>query len=93
MMTNNSQIEFYKYLNGDISILDIENFVYNQSDLEEQMDAGVYFELIGFNFKDSKSEDQLKRLILDKVIEEGNYEKWKLIKLLSVFLTDKKKYT
>ena len=51
------------------------------------MDAETYIDLVGFNYKDL-SERKLEKLILDKIVEEGNYEKWKLIELLSSFLVD-----
>lgn len=87
-ITENNIIEFYKFLNGDTNLLDIETFVYNQRDLEQQLGKEIYLELISFDFKDKNAEDNLRQFILHHIVSEGQFETWKLRLILNNFLTD-----
>ena len=49
---NKNKTEFYKFLNGEKSIEELENFIYSQTDLEQQLDSETYLKLIEMNFKD-----------------------------------------
>lgn len=87
-ITDNNIVEFYKFLNGDINHLDIETFVYKQTDLEEQLGKEIYSELISFDFKDKNVNIDLRQFIFKHIAPEGQYETWKLKSLLNSFLTD-----
>jgi hypothetical protein len=91
-MIDNYKLEFYKYLNGDISVADIESYIFKQTtDLEQRLDTETFFNLINLNFKDQNIKTCLKAFILEQIVQEGEFETWKLKKLLNDFLTDNKK--
>ncbi|WP_461787756.1 hypothetical protein [Pedobacter sp.] len=87
-MTNENIIEFYKFLNGDTSLLEMETFVYTETDLEQQLNKDIYLELINFNFNDKNSSYQLRQFIFQHIAPEGEFETWKLKSLLYAFLAD-----
>lgn len=87
-LSDENNIEFYKFLNGDISVCDLEKFIYNQSDLEQQLDKDTYLELISLDFKDKHVIAALADFIKKKVVEEGQFETWNLRNILNSFLTD-----
>ena len=81
---------FFKFLNNEISIENFETNIYNQSELESQLEQNTFQELLEFNYRNEKSNSELKKIIIEKVIGKGQFEKWKLMKLLSNFITDVK---
>jgi len=87
-ITDNNIIEFYKFLNGDKNLLDIETFVYKQTDLEQQLGNEIYLELINFDFKDKNAIDLFRQFIFQNISPEGEFETWKLKLLLNYLLTD-----
>ena len=87
-LSQKNKIEFYKFLNGDINVSDLENFIYKQSDLEQQLDKDTYLELISLDFKDKYAVATLPDFIKKKIIDEGRFETWKLRNLLNAFLID-----
>ncbi|AXE20121.1 hypothetical protein DR864_21400 [Runella rosea] len=90
-VSDNNKIEFYKFLNGDKSVEDLENFIYSQPDLEQQLGSETYFNLIELNFKDKYNIAKLPDLIKTRIIEEGQFETWKLKRILNDFLTQPEK--
>lgn len=52
IVTEAYKIEFYKFLNGDSSLREIEAFVFEQIDLEQKLGRGIYEELLSFDFQD-----------------------------------------
>jgi hypothetical protein len=86
-----NKIEFYKFLNGEKSIEDLENFIYSQLDLEQQLGNETYLNLIELNFKDKYDKVKLSDLITNKIIEEGQFETWKLRRILNDFLNEPEK--
>src|SRR5688572_33498305 len=80
--------EFYKFLIGDTSISGFEKLIYSHPDWEQDLGEDKYFELINFDFKDKNSTVRLKELILSCIVEEGEFETWKLKTLLSKFIED-----
>ncbi len=93
MMTvsENNKTKFYKFLNGDSSIEDLENFIYLQTDLEQQLDSETYLNLIEMNFKDKYVKAKLQEFIRNKIIEEGKFVTWKLKNILNDFLAQPEK--
>ncbi|HWB28274.1 MAG TPA: hypothetical protein VG738_22530 [Chitinophagaceae bacterium] len=87
-LSDENKIEFYKFLNGDISVSDLEKFIYKHSDLEQQLDKDIYLELISLDFKDKYVIATLPDFIKKNIIEEGQFETWKLRNVLNTFLTD-----
>jgi len=90
-VSDNNKIEFYKFLNGNKSVEDLENFIYSQPDLEQQLDSGTYLNLIKLNFKDKYDKAKLQDLIKNRIIEEGQFETWKLKRILNDFLNQSEK--
>lgn len=90
-VSDKNKIEFYKFLNGDKSVEDLENFIYSQPDLEQQLDSETYLNLIKLNFKDKYDKAKLQDLIKNRIIEEGQFETWKLKRILNDFLTQSEK--
>lgn len=88
IVNESNKIEFFKFLNGDISISDFENFIYNTTDLEQQLDENIYFELISNDFKDKNVITRLSNLIKKEIIEEGQFETWKLRQVLKALIND-----
>jgi hypothetical protein len=84
IISDENKIQFYKYLNGDISVLDLEDFIYKQSDLAQQLDDETYCELISFNYKE-KNGNRLQDFLFGQIIDEGQFETWKLKNILSAF--------
>lgn len=91
IVSENNKIEFYKFLIGDKSVEDLENFIYLQIDFEQQLDSETYFNLIELNFKDKYDKVKLHNLIKTRIIEEGQFETWKLINILNDFLSQPEK--
>ena len=89
-LSDENKIEFYRFLSGDITVSDLEKFIYRQSDLEQQLGKDTYLELISYEFKDKYVNETLPDFIKTKIIEEGQFEAWKLINVLQAFLTDPK---
>jgi hypothetical protein len=87
IISDENKIQFYKYLNGDISVLDLEDFIYKQSDLAQQLDDETYSELISFNYKE-KNGNRLQDFLFGQIIDEGQFETWKLKNILNAFLAD-----
>ena len=87
-LPENLKTEFYRFLNGNLSILEIERFIYEYTELEYYIEATIYFELINFDFSSKISCDNFKDFILKNIIEEGQFETWKLKKLLSDFIAE-----
>ena len=89
-LSNNNKIGFYKFLNGDKTVSELESFIYGQTDLEHQLTSDIYIELISFDFKDKYVIAKLPDFIKQKLIDEGQFETWKLRTILNNFLTDYK---
>ena len=89
-LSDENKIEFYKFLNGDIPISELETFIYKCLDLEQQLDKNTYLELISLDFKDKYVIATLPDFIKKSIIEEGQFETWKLKGVLNTFLTDPK---
>ena len=70
-LTDENKIEFFKFLNGDKSILDLEAFIYSKSELEQQLDSETYLELINLNFREKYNKVELNDLIKNKIIESS----------------------
>jgi hypothetical protein len=72
---------FFETLYGDKSVLDFEQWLYADERLETILAPEDYLDLISYGYKGDRVKYGLYRL-LEKHIHKGEYEKWKLIKLL-----------
>lgn len=87
-MTEDNNIKFYDFLEGSITLNDIENFIYSTKSLESQIDSDVYLDLVSLNYKDKYAETTLRDFILKKIIARGQFETWRLKKILNSFIDD-----
>ena len=77
----NIQEIFFETLHGDKSLLEFEEWLYTEKMLESILSPEDYLELISFGYKDDTDKYDLYKLLV-KLIDKGEYEKWKLLKLL-----------
>ena len=87
-LSDENKKEFYKFLNGETTVSELENFIYKHSDLEQELDRDTYLELISLDFNDKYVIARLTDFIKRKIIEEGHFETWRLRNILNAFLTD-----
>ena len=66
-MLINSALPLYKFVYKNYSVINFEDWLYNNSELEDQIGSQAYLELISINFKSKHSRHEL-----EKVIEENN---------------------
>ena len=73
---------FFRFLSKEISIPDFEQWIYDNPDLESEIGADFYTDLISFDFK---SHDLIPFVtqIAEYCFERSEYEKWRTIILLS----------
>jgi hypothetical protein len=76
------KLYFYKTLEGDISIENFEKWLYENKDLEKTLNPDDYLDLISFNYKQGGAKYNLCKL-LERYVDLGNYETYKLLKLLN----------
>jgi len=81
-----NKIEFFKFINGDNTISDLEKFIFSRIELEHQIDSETYLTLISLNFEENFDYAKLLTLVKNKIIEAGEFESWKLKKILTEFL-------
>lgn len=87
-LTEENKIEFFRFLNNDISISELEKFIYSRTELEQQIDNEIYINLISSDFTNKA---KLDNLIKSRIIEIGQFETWKLKKVLNDFLAQPEK--
>lgn len=78
---NQNTLNFYEFLNGDLSIESFETWVFRSKTLEITLSADDYFDLIEFNFKSHDFRPFVKSLV-KKYFDWNEFEKWRTIKLL-----------
>ena len=82
-LTPDIKERFLNTIHGDISIDDFEQWIYQSKELENELQPDDHFELISFNFKQPGAVYGLRKL-LNKHLEQGEYEAWRLKKLLNI---------
>jgi hypothetical protein len=90
-VSEKNNTEFYKFLYGEKSIEELEKFIYTQQNLEQQLGSETYLSLIELNFKDKYEKEKLIDIVRNKIIDEGQFETWKLKRILNDFLTQPEK--
>lgn len=79
------KIKFFKFLYGEESVNTFEQWVYETDDLENQLTNDDYLNLISLDFSEQNSQYEAGK-ILEQYIEAGDYETWKLRRLLTTVL-------
>jgi hypothetical protein len=75
------QIEFFKLLNNEVTIEHFEQWVYKTKELETYFGQTDYIEFISLNFKNRHTIHEMKKIV-DKYLDYGEFEKWKIDKIL-----------
>jgi len=78
---NPNRIKFYQFLNDDISLELFESWVYENTELENEISEDHYNDLLAFNFK-SKGIKNFIKSIIKKHFDWKEFEKYRTIKLL-----------
>jgi hypothetical protein len=73
---------FFQTLYGDKSVLDFEQWLYMDKRLESTLTPEDYLDLISYGYKGDRVKYGLYKL-LEKHIDKGEYEKWKLLRILN----------
>lgn len=85
---------FFEFLDGQITVPDFEQWIYQTSILEEVLNSDDYLKLISIDFNKRHKKHYLDcRYQINKVIKKyislAKYETWKLERLLNDFLNRK----
>jgi hypothetical protein len=73
---------FFETLNGDKSISEFEEWLYNDKSLETIINSDDYLDLISYNYKTDTSKKWLYTLF-EKYIDKGEFEKRKIRNILA----------
>ena len=73
---------FFQVLHGDKSVLYFEQWLYADNRLESILTREDYLDLISYGYKGDRVKYGLY-VLLEKHIDKGEYEKWKLLRLLN----------
>lgn len=80
------QIEFFELFNGELSIEKFEQWVYEKRELETYFGSSEYIDFISLNFKSRHIIHEMKKIV-DKYLNYGMFEKWKIDKILNDLIT------
>lgn len=73
---------FFETLYGDKAVLEFESWLYADKRLESILSAEDYLELLSLGYKSSTAKYELSKL-LERLVDKGEYEKWRLTKMLT----------
>lgn len=76
------QKEFFKFFTGENSVKDFEQWLYENSELEKNLTESEYLDLISLNFNKNYTKHEVHK-ILDAYLNLGEFEKWKIYKILN----------
>lgn len=82
-MKNSIKDLFQKIIMEEISILEFENWLYENHSIEDKIGSDIYIELISLNFKRRDSKAELTKLLTGKIITEEELKAWKLRNIFS----------
>lgn len=85
-LSEDIKIKFFRFISGEESTSGFEQWVYDTNALEEILGDEDYFNLISLDFARRSSRYELIK-ILERHINAGEYETWKLRRLLTLFLS------
>src|SRR5580658_1558831 len=72
---------FFETLCGDKSVLAFEEWLYSNKSLEDILTAEDYLALISYGYKGNGVKYGLYKIV-EKLIDKGEYEQWKRLRLL-----------
>jgi hypothetical protein len=81
--------KFFKFLNDEESIADFEKWSYETNILEEILGKEEYLDLVSVDFSRSNAKSEIVKII-NKYIDTGEYELWKLKNVLTNFINRNK---
>lgn len=81
LLPNDLKIKLFKFLDSEECIAIFEQCVYATNDLENSLTSDDYLKLISLDFSKRSSKYEADK-ILKRYIDAGEYETWKLRKLL-----------
>ena len=86
---NEIKYRFFDALSENESLIQFETWLYSNPQIENLLPADLYFDLIEFNYKQHDAK-HLFGNILDRFISKGEFEEWKIRKMLSKALDNDK---
>ena len=85
-MVNTNRMKFYQYLNGDITLEDLVDWIYTNKELAEILPEDQYLDLISFDFGAHTVDAYLKSFVR-RNFDWYEYEKWRTVNLLETIRT------
>jgi len=73
----------FKYLDNQIETKELEKWVYEESSLEAKVGEENYLNLISFDYNQDDSQHELQKLILENIINENEFVRWKIDYILA----------
>ena len=78
-ISRNIHEEFYKVWSEKELLSNFEKWVYESTELEDNLNPNSYYEFLSFNYKQDNSHSELKKLI-ENQISQSEVEKWNISK-------------
>ncbi|WP_275316956.1 hypothetical protein [Tenacibaculum bernardetii] len=78
-ISRNIQKEFYKVWSEKELLPNFEKWIYESTELKDNLNSNSYYEFLSFNYKKENSHSELKKLI-ENQISQSEVEKWKITK-------------
>ena len=75
--------ELYKFLDKQISLSDLESFVYKSTALETHIGEDNYQALLDVNYNKKNADLELQNLLIREIIQENEFANWKVNLLLN----------
>ena len=82
------KLKFFDFLISDEDVDEIETYIKTDDDLESELRPDDYIELLTFDFKDKDARLGLEDFLFQRIISEGEFETWKITKLLRTFINE-----
>ena len=70
--------EFFKYLNNEIEITELEQWIYKETELGEKIGEGDYQFLLEFDYKKKYAQIELQTFLFENVLSEKEFARWKI---------------
>jgi RNAse (barnase) inhibitor barstar len=83
-----NRVKFYEFLNGEIPIDELEQWIYENKTLEQEIGSHEFVELLELNFKSHHALPFIQSFV-ERNFDWMEYEKWRTIKLLEQILEGK----
>ncbi len=77
----------FRFLAGELSIQDFEQWIYATSELEEFLDKDAYYSLLSFDFRLPRISHEVSKFIYEN-IDTGRFHTWNIKRLLNILLND-----